>query len=384
MPKAKLDHAFCLTADCAEGRRKTDYYDTITTGFVLEVRPAGKTYYLRYQDQHGRQKQLKIAAFGDISFDKARKEAQRLRSEVVLGGDPLTAKKAKRSVITYAELAAQHLEFSGSHLKCVSNLERILRIHLIPRWGRYRIDEITEAAIGKWLGELRTSLAPATVEKIRTVFGRGFALALRWDLPGVVKNPVQGIPRPKFENSRDRILSGEEAARLRKAVAASENPQLASIVALLILTGARKNELFKAKWADVDVDHRMWKIPETKNGSTRRVPLSQQAVDVINNLPRLPGYEYLIPNPKTGKPFNTIQHSWDTARRAANLPDLRLHDLRHVFCSSGVAAGVDLYTIGKIVGHKDYKSTQRYSHHSNQTLMKAVERSAANLNVDWT
>ena len=59
------------------------------------------------------------------------------------------------------------------------------------------------------------------------------------------------------------------------------------------------------------------------------------------------------------------------------------HDLRHSFCSSAVAAGVDLYTVGKIAGHKDYKSTQRYSHLANNTLMKAVEKSAANVNVDW-
>ena len=86
MPKQKLDATFCLLAQCEPGKRKTDFYDTTTTGFVLECRSnGGKTYYLRYQDDHARQKQHKIAAFGDITFDKARKEAQRLRSQVTLG-----------------------------------------------------------------------------------------------------------------------------------------------------------------------------------------------------------------------------------------------------------------------------------------------------------
>lgn len=84
-----------------------------------------------------------------------------------------------------------------------------------------------------------------------------------------------------------------------------------------------------------------------------------------------------------GTLFLAETHSQVTARVAAGLPDLRIHDLRHSFCSSAVAAGVDLYTVGKIAGHKDYKSTQRYAHLADDTLKKAVEKSAANLNVDW-
>lgn len=99
MPKAKLDHAFASTAQCEPGRKKTDYYDTTVTGFVLECRVSGgRTYYLRYEDPAGRQKQFKIGRFEDISFSEARKAAQRLRSQVVLGGDP-GAKKAEAKAV---------------------------------------------------------------------------------------------------------------------------------------------------------------------------------------------------------------------------------------------------------------------------------------------
>ena len=93
MPKAKLDHTFCLTAHCRESKKKTDYYDEAVTGFVLECRSTGgKTYYLRYQDLAGRQQQHKIGRWEDISFATAKKAAQRLRSEVTMGGDPAAAK----------------------------------------------------------------------------------------------------------------------------------------------------------------------------------------------------------------------------------------------------------------------------------------------------
>ncbi len=100
MPKVQLTAAFCAAAQCQPGKRKTDYWDTVTTGFVLEVRESGgKTYYCRY-DKSGRQIQIRIAGHLDCTFAEAQRAAKRLRSEVVLGGDPLAAKRTKREVPT--------------------------------------------------------------------------------------------------------------------------------------------------------------------------------------------------------------------------------------------------------------------------------------------
>ncbi len=118
MPKAKLDAAFCLTAQCEPGKKKTDYYDTVITGFVLEVRSSGgRTFWLRYNRGPKEQKAIKIAAYGDLSVDKVRKEAQRLRSEVVLGRDPAADKAEKRAVGNYKALADQHLDYARTYQK---------------------------------------------------------------------------------------------------------------------------------------------------------------------------------------------------------------------------------------------------------------------------
>jgi len=266
-----------------------------------------------------------------------------------------------------------------------ANVEALMRLHLLPRWGKLKLNEIKQQDIAKWLGEKRAEgLAMSTVEKIRVTFHRSFELAARWNIPGGQVNPVRGIPRPKFNNGRQRYLTATEAEKLHKAVAASWNKQLKNIVGLLLLTGARKRELLDAKWEHIDLERKAWHIPDSKTGKARFVPLSQPALNLIEQLPKFEKCPWLLPNPETKQPFVDIKRAWDTARKEAGLPGLRIHDLRHSAASFMINAGIDLYAVGRILGHADHQSTMRYSHLANDTLLAAVEAGAANLKVDWT
>lgn len=380
MPICKLDAGFCLAAKCPSGKKKENYYDTSITGFVLEVRASGgKTYVLRYQDANGRQRQIKIGAFNSISFGQAKAKARRLRSEVELNGNPAADKERKRAIPTYAELAKQHIDHAKTYQKVPENTAAVLNTHIIPRWGKLRLDEITQQEISKWLAQKRLTLAPATAEKLRVTMGRSFELARQWNLPGAEINPVRAVPRFRFDNARERYLSKAEAQRLLTACKASPNPQLLAIVSLLLFSGARRTELLRAKWEHVNLDQRFWLIPDSKTGKARRVPLSGPAMEVIKGLVEIPGCPWLLPNPDTKQPYNTIKRAWTTARDEAKLPGLRLHDLRHSAASFMANGGVDLFTIGRILGHADHQSTMRYSHLANDTLMAAVETSAAQI-----
>ena len=385
MPKANLTAAFCLTAQCQPGRKRTDYYDIGTTGFVLAcLISRTMTYEFRYTDQYGKLKQRRIAPYGDITFAEAQKIAKRWRAEVIMGGDPAADKAEKKAILTYDKLADQHLDYAKSYQKVPGNTDAIMRVHLRPKWGKTRLDEITTQDVAKWLAELRgKGLAPATVEKIRITFNRSFELALKWGVAGVKANVVRGIPRPKFSNARTRYLTSAEAGKLLTATTKSRNPQLRNIVGLLLLTGSRRSELLQAKWADVDLERKVWLIPTSKTGRAREVPLSQAAIDIIEKLPRLKDCPWLLPNPKTKEPFTDIKNPWDTARKAAGLGNLHLHDLRHSAASFMINAGIDLFAVGRILGHADHQSTMRYSHLANETLMKAVEAGALQMNVKW-
>lgn len=379
MPKAHLTQSFVANAGCEVGKKKTDHYDSTVIGFVLECRcTGGKTYYLRYVDQAGGQKQFKIGGFNDVTFAAAKKKAQQLRSEVVMGGDPGAKKALVKSIPLYGELAQQHLAFAKLHLKSYNDLESCMRIHIIPKWGKTRLTDITSQSVGQWLNEKRVSgLAPASVEKMRVILGRSFVLGASWDISGTERNPTRGIPRKPLNNGRERFLTPEETARLKAAVAASQNPQLQHIVGLLLLTGARLRELLDAKWENVDAERRSWFIPTSKTGKSRHVPLSTPALAIIEKLPRFKGCPWLVPNVETRLPLVSIKHSWQHATKEAKLPGLRLHDLRHSAASNMVNSGVDLFAVGKVLGHASYQSTQRYSHLANDTLLKAVEAGAA-------
>lgn len=379
MPKAKLDAAFAAAAECPPGRSKVDFYDESVTGLILECRASGgRTWAFRYQCAAGTQKQYKLGRYEDITAAAARKRAIQLRSEVVMGGDPGAKKALAKSIPLYSELAEKHLAFAKLHLKSYDDLESCMRVHIVPKWGKTRLTDMTSQSVGQWLNEKRVGgLAPASVEKLRVILGRSFVLGASWDIPGTERNPTRGIPRKPLNNNRERFLTPEDTVRLKAAVAASQNPQLQHIVGLLLLTGARLRELLDAKWDNVDVERRSWFIPDSKTGKPRYVPLSTAAVAIIETLPRFKGCPWLVPNPETRKPFVSIKHGWQNAIKEANLPGLRLHDLRHSAASFMVNSGVDLFAVGKVLGHANYQSTQRYAHLANDTLLKAVEAGAA-------
>lgn len=159
---------------------------------------------------------------------------------------------------------------------------------------------------------------------------------------------------------------------MHDAVQASENPMLKYIVPMLLMTGARKREVLDARWEDFDYETRQWKIPFTKGGKPRYVPMSDGVLGILDAVPRIEGSPYVFPNPDTKKPFVTIHYTWDTARKKAGLQDVRLHDLRHSFASILINSGRSLYEVQHLLGHTQVKTTERYAHLQQDTLMRAA------------
>ncbi len=383
MPKVKITAANAGSLPCEPGKAKTDYYD-IGSPLFLEVRQSGgRTWYVRYTDAYGKLRQPKIARYGDLTFDQVRKRAKQLHSEALLGGDPMADKAAKKAIPTYTELAAQHLAFAKSHLRDWQSVETIMRVHLKPKWGKMRLSEITPQLIGPWLAEKgRAGLAPATVEKIRVVMSRSFSLGAKLGVAGCDRNPVQSVPRRTFDNARTRFLDAAEVKRLLDAAAASRNKQLMAIITLLVTTGARRGEILTAEWTNVNLERKTLFLPMTKNGRSRHIPLSTPAVLTLQALQekRKAGAKYVFPSRfDPAKPLGSIKHAWQAACRQAKLPDTKIHDLRHTAASAMITAGIDLYSVGTVLGHRSHASTARYSHVANTRLQAAVEAGAEGL-----
>lgn len=387
MPIVTLSAQFVNTATCPEGKKKENYFDTNITGFILEVRASGSmTYAVRYKDSYSRQIQHKIGGAKSISFDKAKNAAKMIRSRVVLGEDPAGEKRNKRITPSLAEFFYERaLPFAkGSNKRSWRSDDSIFRNHLQPRFGNCHLDEISHQDVYEFHhAMLAKGYAKATCNRALVLLKLLYNLGRRWKIPGAETSPCIDISHFNANNARERYLTAEETKRLLTELDKSDNPQLKNIVSILLLTGARKRELLDAQLKDIDITRRIWTIPLSKSGKTRHIPLSDAVLSVIAHLPRWENCPYLVPNPKTLKPFTCFFRVWNTARTNAGLSDVRVHDIRHSAASFLINSNVSIFEVSKILGHSQIKTTQRYAHLSQETLLAAVNTAADATGVNW-
>jgi integrase len=383
MPKTVLTRKFVDSAGCTGGH--TNFFDTRLNGFLLEVRRSGgKTFYIRYRDHHGRIRQFKVGNAQYLAVDEARQRARELLARVTLGQDPIEERNTLRQVPTFSKFVTErYLPFAKSYKRSWKFDEGLLRNHLLPRLGHLHLDQITKNDIvAIHQGRRASGAAPASANRLVVLVRYIFNLALKWEVPGVTNNPTKTV-RLFEENSRERYLSQEEAQRLHAALLVSANPMLRYIVPMLLLSGARKREVLDARWEDFDEARRVWRIPKTKAGKPRFVPLSEGMIRLLHTVPRFADCPFVVPNPKSRRPFTSMFYAWDAARKAAGIPEVRIHDLRHSFASFAINSGASLYEVQKILGHTQVRTTQRYAHLSQETLVEAANAAANAVGVEF-
>ena len=254
--------------------------------------------------------------------------------------------------------------------------ERIARQYISPAFGQRQLAGIRRCEVETWLHGLSARLAPATCNRILAVFKTICSLAGLHGLLPAGQSPCLGVPSFKICTPRERYLSREEARRLRRVLEKSERLE-ALAIRLLLLTGARKSEVLKARWEHVRLDLRLLLVPLSKSGKSRHIPLSDAALEVIRALPRHPGCPWLFPGRTREKPLSDIYFFWNRLRRSIGLADVRIHDLRHTFASFLVNAGHSLYEVQRLLGHVDPRTTMRYAHLGQASLRAAAQKVSA-------
>ena len=377
--KIKFNKRSIEQLKCTSAQGREFFRDTDCRGLCIEVRSTGgKTYYLSYRDDRGRQRLYKLANAADVPPQQAQQLCDRARNKIVMGEDPSKQRGELRSSVTVAEFFNEsYLPYIKSYKRSWNTDESVFRNHILPLIGTVFMDAVNSEDIGRVLARAGTRLSDATVNRLLVLLRYVFNLAIRWRVAGVVSNPTAAHKLKRLTNHRERFLSAAETQRLIAAVNASLNPMLRYIIPFLLLTGARKREVLDAQWRDVDKERSFWRIPITKSGRERHVPLSAAALALLDSLPRRRHCHWIFANPKTLKPYVSIFSSWNTARTAAGLSNLRVHDLRHSFASFLVNAGCSLYEVQKILGHSSAAMTQRYSHLSQDSLLRAASQASA-------
>lgn len=389
--KTKLTKSTVDGAD-PTGRRYT-IWDAEQTGFGLRVgRDGAKSFVVKYLTTDGRQKWFTLGTYGDLTPKEARDEAARVRSAAARGEDPQSEKLKSRKAETVAELCDKYLK-EGCATKKASTLAtdrgRIKR-HIKPLLGGRRVKDITHNDIKRFMiavaegktsvdertgprGRARVSGGKGTASRTVGLLGGIFAFAVAEDMRP--DNPVHGVKR--YPDRRgERFLSPQELARLGDALSKAErngtSPIAINVLRALILTGCRKSEILELLWNEVDFEQGYLRLTDSKTRE-KAVPLGASALELFASIPRMSGNPYVFPGMGEGIHLVGLPKIWERIRKMADLDDVRLHDLRHSFASVGAGAGIGLTIVGKLLGHRDPKTTARYSHVANDPARTAAD-----------
>jgi integrase len=350
-------------------------WDSELKGFGLVVLPSGRrTYCIEYRNADRIKKRLKIGVHGIITTEEARDLAKKRLGQVAHGEDPTEQKKLVTLLPTMEDLALNYVERHG-YKKRPNSLKGDLGLFknvILPALGRLKVAYVTRRDIETIHKNLQNT--PYKANHTLRLLSKIFNLAISWGWRD--DNPAANIPKYQ-EEKRDRWLSQEELDRLWEVLDRHSDRMTAYVYKFLILTGARKGEALGATWDQFDLEKGVWTKPShlTKQKKKEHLPLSEKAVEVLQIVKkRIPkGSVYVFPGRIDGQPLKEIKTFWKTVLKEAKLENVRIHDLRHTHASHLVSSGLSLSIVGKLLGHTQASTTQRYAHLADEPLRHAAE-----------
>ena len=351
---------------------------SLSRGFGLKVTPAGRKVYLvqyRLGGRKGRTRRVTIGRHGEITPTFARAEAKRLLGQIAAGHDPASERKKSGEFLAdvFDQFMAQHVR---TKLKpsTAYYYELLAKTHILPRLGRLPFAEIQRQDIARFHHDL--SATPYVANRTLAVLSKLFNWAERHGLRPDGSNPCRHVEKYR-ESRRERFLSQSELGRLGDALREAEqnkscSPWVIAAIRLLILTGARRNEILTLRWDYVSEEHDCLLLPDSKTGR-KAIRLNAPALEVLQTVPRLEGNPYVICGEKPGQHLVNLEKPWRRIRKSAGLEDVRLHDLRHSFASVAASGGQSLIVIGKMLGHSQAQTTARYAHLADDPVKAATD-----------
>lgn len=285
--------------------------------------------------------------------------------------------RVSQSTLTFEEfIETKYMPFVEKRKRSFATDRRLLKRYVYPAFASKRLTELTTEEIEGWKEAFRErGFAPSSVNRVLAVIKYALQCAVSWSM--IERNPAKGVSNYPLLAPKERHLTIAEARRLVRILERSTR-QEAKAIELLLLTGARKSEILNARWEDVSFTERILTVPLSKSGKTRFIPLSREAIRVLQSLRqgRETNESWIFPQKRNSQPIQSVWKVWRQARKEAGLTDVRLHDLRHSFASFLINSGRTLYEVQKILGHGTPAVTMRYAHLDNRTLLSAVNNIA--------
>ncbi|MEH6749673.1 MAG: site-specific integrase [Paracoccaceae bacterium] len=264
--------------------------------------------------------------------------------------------------------------------------------HIAGDFGNIPISEISSRKVNDWRNkQVEKRLKNSTINKHIDFLMNIIKLAYVWGFLEEqlhVKIDVRKLP---VGNYTQKFLSQTEIRRLLSGCMVSPHPYLYFVVKLLLLTGARVGELRNARWSDIDEQKSIWHVPVSKNGRSREIFLSSEALSTFHKVRRKseflgpidPRNGYVFTNPRTRTKYDSFYAAWYKVVRSEGLSDVRIHDLRHTYASLLINNEVSIYEVQRLLGHSNITMTQRYAHLLRDKLHERTEVVSKSISNSW-
>ena len=381
-------------------------WDTILSGFFVSVRPSGrKSFYAYYRLRNHKQQKIKLGDFPAMTVEEARERYKELTNQAFGGIDPVAAIRERARMDepdparngTVNDLYEKYMAEHAIHKKASSALndQGYWNNHILPYIGNKRVREVTRGDISfvhnaiaqkkNRKGELMT----VTANRVLEVLSKAFNLAENWEWRPEGTNPCRQI-KDFAEKKRRRYLAAEECVSLYNVLVeylksdSYRKRQVANLVMLLLFTGARKNEMMRAKWAYIVPERSVMALPDTKSNEPQDIQLSIEVLEILKRVRDdqqkngRPG-EYIFDGHNIGQPLKDEGRHWDNIRAEAGLRDFCLHDLRHSFASFMAVTTGSKIMIQQSLRHADPSTSDRYTHLINDPLRVAVGQTSSKI-----
>jgi len=299
-------------------------------------------------------------------FSKPEAERWARKQEVKMDEGKHQAKRDNHN-ITFAELLTRYRDEITIHKKSkVSEINKIENLLKLPMFKK-RIRNVTSSDIANYRDQRLKDVKGSTVIKDINLMGHCIDIAIKeWGV-NLANNPVRRIRRPTVDKPRDRRLNSGEEKRLFDTIEKhSRLTWLRQIVIIAIETAMRRGEILNMQWHHVDFEKRTVHLPDTKNGETRDVPLSEKAIEILNEIS------------KDKTPFifpispDSLKKAYQRVIKKSGIEGLRFHDLRHEATSRFFELGLNTMQVSAITGHKDLAMLKRYTHLRAEDLAKMI------------
>lgn len=273
---------------------------------------------------------------------------------------------------TFAELMERYLQEIAVKKSPRSALrDRQSANHLLPCFGSKLLCQISPKLLAEYKAKRRAEgAAPATLNKELGTVRHAFNIALReWEW--CTTNPMHRVSMETVHNARDRWLTSEEEGRLLGV-----SPSwLQELITVALHTGMRRGEILALKWQDVDLARGVLVVMKSKNHERRTIPLNGRVFELLvgKHGGKIKSQDLVFSTScNTVRDERNLTRAFYVALEKAEIENLTFHDLRHTFATRMVQKGVDIYKVQRLLGHKSPVMTQRYAHHSPESLRDGV------------